>query len=93
MFDLTGFQRDLLYVIAGLDEPQGTAIGNELDDVHGPEINPGQLYPNLDKLADEGFVDKQAADERTNAYSLTEQGWQVLEERHNWEMQYVEFGE
>jgi len=26
MYDLTGFQRDLLYVIAGLEEPHGLAI-------------------------------------------------------------------
>ncbi len=26
MYDLTGFQRDLLYVIAGLDEPHGLAV-------------------------------------------------------------------
>ena len=30
MHDLTGFQRDLLYVISGLDEPHGLAINDEL---------------------------------------------------------------
>ncbi|WP_059058563.1 PadR family transcriptional regulator [Halobacterium hubeiense] len=55
MFDIIGFQRDLLFVIAGLDTPHGTTISDELDEAHGPDINPGQLYPNLDKLADEGY--------------------------------------
>jgi hypothetical protein len=32
MYDLTGFQRDLLYVIAGLDEPHGLAVKDELED-------------------------------------------------------------
>lgn len=30
MFDLTGFQRDLLYVVAGRDEPHGLAIKEEI---------------------------------------------------------------
>jgi hypothetical protein len=38
MYDLTGFQRDLLYAIAGQDEPKGLAIKNELDDYYEREI-------------------------------------------------------
>ena len=30
MYDLTGFQRDLLYTIAGQDDPHGLAIKDEL---------------------------------------------------------------
>jgi len=89
MFDLTGFQRDLLFVIAGLDDPHGTTIGDELDDAHGPDINPGQLYPNLNKLADEGFVDKREVGSRLNEYRLTEQGREAVRERHEWEEQYL----
>lgn len=89
MFDLTGFQRDLLFVIAGLDTPHGTAISDELDDAHGPDINPGQLYPNLDKLADEGYVNKRKVESRLNEYRLTEQGRQAVRDRHEWEAQYL----
>lgn len=32
MHDLTGFQRDLLYVIVGLDDPHGLAIKDEVED-------------------------------------------------------------
>jgi hypothetical protein len=32
MYDLTGFQRDMLYVIAGLDEPHGLAIKEEVEE-------------------------------------------------------------
>jgi hypothetical protein len=44
MYDLTGFQRDLLYVIAGLDEPHGLAIKEGLEEyydspLHGFEIS------------------------------------------------------
>jgi hypothetical protein len=31
MYDLTGFQRDLLYVVAGQNEPHGLAIKDELE--------------------------------------------------------------
>lgn len=34
MYDLTGFQRDLLYVIAGLDDPHGLAIKYELEEYY-----------------------------------------------------------
>ena len=33
MHDLTGFQRDLLYTVAGQSEPHGLAIKEELDTV------------------------------------------------------------
>ena len=31
MYDLTGFQRDLLYTIVGQDDPHGLAIKDELE--------------------------------------------------------------
>ena len=45
MYDLTGFQRDLLYVVAGLDDPHGLAIKDELEDYYEKEIHHGRLYP------------------------------------------------
>lgn len=32
MYDITGFQRDLLYVIAGLDDPHGLRIKDILQE-------------------------------------------------------------
>lgn len=40
MHDLTGFQRDLLYAIAGLDEPHGLAVKDELENYYESEIHP-----------------------------------------------------
>lgn len=37
MYDLTGFQRDALYVIGGLEDPKGLAIKAELDEYYGTE--------------------------------------------------------
>ena len=52
MHDLTGFQRDLLYVIARYEEPHRLAIKDELDEYYVQEIHYGRLYPNLDTLVD-----------------------------------------
>lgn len=88
MHDLTGFQRDCLFVIAGLGEPKGLAIKAELDEYYGDDINHGRLYPNLDVLVDKGLVEKGKIDDRTNYYSLTRRGERELEARREWETEY-----
>ncbi|WP_255171538.1 PadR family transcriptional regulator [Natrononativus amylolyticus] len=90
MFDLTGFQRDLLYVTAGLEEPHGLAIQEELEDYYGKAIHHGRLYPNLDTLVEKGLIDKGVKDKRTNIYSVTRRGRRELEDRREWEDRYVD---
>lgn len=90
MHDLTGFQRDCLYVLAGLEDPHGLAIKEELDNYYGDEINHGRLYPNLDALVEKGLVDKGKLDDRTNVYTLTRRGKRELEARREWENQFLE---
>lgn len=85
MHNLTGFQRDLLYIIAGSDEPHGLAVKESADEYYDEEINHGRLYPNLDTLVDEGLVVKQSRDRRTNEYSLTPQGRELINARRKWE--------
>ncbi|WP_339106037.1 PadR family transcriptional regulator [Haloterrigena salinisoli] len=89
MYDLTGFQRDLLYTIAGQDEPHGLALKEELEDYYEKEIHHGRLYPNLDELVNKGLVDKGEVDRRTNYYTITARGQRELEARREWEDQYV----
>ena len=60
-FELTGFQRDLLYVIAGSDQPSGQTIRQELE-TRIDNVNHGRLYPNLDVLVDHGLVEKGSQD-------------------------------
>ena len=93
MEDLTGFQRDCLYVIAGLDAPKGTRIKEELGEYRTEKINHGRLYPNLDDLVNIGLINKDEKDKRTNEYTLTHRGRQELEARREWESQYVDLGE
>jgi DNA-binding PadR family transcriptional regulator len=89
MYDLTGFQRDLLYVIAGLDDPHGLAIKDELEDYYQTEIHHGRLYPNLDTLVEKGLVEKGQLDRRTNTYKLTRRGRREIAARQEWEQQYA----
>ena len=93
MHDLTGFQRDLLTVTAGLDEPHGLAIKDELEEYYESEIHHGRLYPNLDTLVEKGLVEKGEKDRRTNVYTLTRRGHCEIEARRTWEQQYLEAAE
>jgi DNA-binding PadR family transcriptional regulator len=90
MFDLTAFQRDLVYTIAGLDESHGLGIKEEMERAYGEEINHGRLYPNLDSLIDEGLVEKGTIDKRTNSYTLTSRGQRAIEAREEWTSEKIE---
>ena len=89
MHDLTGFQRDLLYVIAGLDEPHGLAVKEELEEYYETEIHHGRLYPNLDTLVEKGLIDKGKLDKRTNIYTVARRGHREIESRKEWEQKYT----
>lgn len=85
MDDLTGFQRDLLYIVAGVDEPHGLAIKDELESYYEKEVHHGRLYPNLDTLVESGLVHKGEKDKRTNVYTLTPRGRREIRSRLQWE--------
>lgn len=88
MHDLTGFQRDLLHTISGLDHPNGLEVREKLSDYYETEINHGRLYPNLDTLVHKGLVEKGKIDDRTNYYELTRRGKRALEARREWENEH-----
>lgn len=89
MQDLTGFQRDALYVIAGSEDPHGLSIKDTLEEYYEGEIHHGRLYPNLDTLVEKGLVEKGQIDQRTNYYTLTPRGEREITARREWETQYV----
>lgn len=90
LFELTSFQRDLLYVTAGRDRPSGQEIKEEIEREYN-EITHGRLYPNLDTLAEKGYVDKGQINRRTNYYDATEEGLDALDARRDWENRFVHF--
>lgn len=90
MFELTGFQRDLLYVIAGAERPSGQQIKEAISEDVG-EVNHGRLYPNLDTLVEKGYVTKGQHDRRTNFYQISDAGLEAIQARRQWEDQYTPF--
>ncbi|OLZ39203.1 PadR family transcriptional regulator [Natrinema saccharevitans] len=90
MDDLTGFQRDLLYVIAGADRPSGQDVKDEIEQYYSSEINHGRLYPNLDTVVNKDLVEKGQLDRRTNYYEIADEGEQAIEDRREWESQYID---
>lgn len=89
LFDLSSFQRDLLYVIVGKTDPSGQDIKEELQREMG-EITHGRLYPNLDTLVKQGYVEKGQSDRRTNYYRANEKAMASIRARRQWEDRYVE---
>ena len=88
-FTLTGFQRDLLYVIADLEKPSGQAVKESYEESVENEISDARLYPNLDTLVNEGLLRKGDLDRRTNYYSITDKGLEALEIRRTWENRLI----
>jgi len=64
MHALTGFQRDVPYVIAGTDSPNGLGSKGNLDDYYASVINHGGLYRNLHAQIDRGLVENGIIDDR-----------------------------
>lgn len=89
MHDHTGFQRDLLFVLNGLDEPNGQEIKAELEQSQGRTIQHGRLYTNLDTLVEQGLVEKGRHDGRTNRYTLTDEGREAIRTRQEWQREYT----
>lgn len=90
MHDLTGFERDLVYVIAGEGGLKGLVIKERIRQYYEKEIYDGRLYPALDKLVNKGLVRKQRRDDRTNEYRLTKRGEHVVRFRREWENELEE---
>jgi DNA-binding PadR family transcriptional regulator len=78
--DLTGFQRDLLEAIAAVDgDPYGLALKEYLDERYADPINHSRLYQNLDQLVEQDLINRDELDARTNVYTLTDAGRQLLQ--------------
>jgi len=84
MLGLSSFQIHMLFVISGNEKPHGLAIKSALNDVIEDEVNHGRLYPNLDELVDDGYIEKGDIDRRTHYYETTEYGERKLDEYIDW---------
>lgn len=86
MDELTAFQRDLMVVLAKLDEPKGLDVKDDLEGYYADDIRHGRLYPNLDALVEKGLVNKGSHDRRTNKYTVSDDGQEFLQNRLHWEL-------
>ncbi|CAI49274.1 PadR family transcription regulator [Natronomonas pharaonis DSM 2160] len=83
--DLSKFQLRILAVLADAgDAPKGVTVKRRLQEYYSSDVNPGQLYPNLNELVETGFVAKGQKDKRTNAYEITNDGQQALTSEVKW---------
>ena len=82
--ELTGFKRDLLILIGGMETQKGMEILEELEGYYDENVNHGRLYPNLDDLVEGGYVEKISLNARSNGYNLTDKGKALLENRQQW---------
>ena len=89
MDDLSEFQRDILYVCAGMENPYGLGIKEELDQYYGSEVTPSRVYMNLDTLAEKGLIDVRVVDNKTKNYTLTAEAREQIEKRRQWENQQL----
>lgn len=87
---VTGFQRDLLFVLCGFDEPKGLTVQREVADYHDTDVSPARVYQNLNSLAEDGLVEKGTQDSRTNYYRITESGRELLRDCRDWKGEYTE---
>lgn len=87
MYDLTAFQRDLLFTVAGLDAPNGLTVKEHLEERYDQQIRHGRLYPNLDTLVEKGLIEKGKRDQRTNKYLLRDRGRREIVAQLEWELE------
>lgn len=86
---MTAIQRDLLFVLNGMEKPHGQDIKDELKRSQDRSLNDARVYTNLNELAERDLLAKGKKDGRTKEYELTEEGRQQLYARIKWERQYV----
>lgn len=83
--ELTMFEFTILTTLARLEHTPapvaGLTIKTDLQQLYHTDINHGRLYPALDTLTSTDLITKEPYDGRTNHYTLTPQGRQLLEDR------------
>lgn len=88
MIDLSSFQRDCLYVIAGSPDPDYDAIQEALEEYYQSEVIDARLNPNLEELVAEGYLERTGT-KGSERYALSETAASALEERRAWEESHL----
>ncbi|MFB6130454.1 MAG: helix-turn-helix transcriptional regulator [Salinigranum sp.] len=88
-YELTGFQRDLLFVVGGLGAASGKETKRKLEETQDRTLLAGRVYSNLDTLVEYGLVEKGEIDGRTNEYRITDEGREEIRSHYEWQSQHV----
>lgn len=87
MYELTAFQRDLLFVVTSCAGASGQEIKEELERTQDRQIGRARLYANLDELVSDDLVEKTYDTGRTKQYEPTAGGERAVQSRFEWEEQ------
>lgn len=68
----------ILRLLAETDTQSGSALADIIEERVGNRPSPGTLYPMLDRMADDGLIEKEKIG-RENQYTLTEEGEASIE--------------
>lgn len=96
MHDFSTTCRDILYILGGIGPCNGKEVIDELEKYcgdSGDQVSERSVYRNLDKLSDLGYVDQTGdytGKEGEKQYELTDQGEQALEDRREWEDDWLD---
>jgi DNA-binding PadR family transcriptional regulator len=85
---LTGFARDMLFVIAGMDAhtPSGSEIKKKMNSISSAGVSEARIYQNLSSLEERGFISVSSIDGRTNGYALTQQAVDAINDHIDWQL-------
>ena len=92
VYELSGIQRDLLFVTAGAGGASGQQLKDSLESSQGHNVLSGRLYTNLNVLVENGLVKKQSHDGRTNLYEVTDEGIKQLKQLRRWQERCLDDG-
>lgn len=83
MKDLNAIQRDMMYIINGLDKPTGLQIQAELESYYEKDVPQGRIFPNIDVLVSMEYVDR-VSPSRNIRHELTNDGRELINSRSSW---------
>lgn len=86
--ELSAFQQAILTILAN-EARHGLGIRDELETYYDAEVNHSRLYTNLDKLIERGLAERSKRDGRSNEYSITETGYDVLFAQLAWQAKLI----
>lgn len=81
---LTGFYREILAITIGSVGLSGAQIQERLEPICGDSVNNSRLYPALDALVEENYLEKIKVNGRRNEYTVTEKGKHAVFAYRDW---------